>query len=223
MTKTTKIAVGAAAVAAGVLIGGYIWINSADEKTDAPNDNPLNDSPLTFEEQSPRVMPLSKQKSIDSQSATERANRPSEAAEVRGDSTALAPTSDVESQTALDSIGGAEPSNAPALDGEALNDETKSGAEAYEPPISYRYDGLDIVADLEIPYEIALNGGKVHYKHPDGSISWTVEFPAGDLLDPQWDQTDNFVFGQFFTEEGLGLTDGDQTGNFYVNLIVFGK
>ncbi len=208
MTKTTKIAVGAAAVAAGVLIGGYIWINNADDKIDAPNDNPL-----TIEEQSPRIAPLSNQKSTDSQSATERANRPSEAAEVRGDSTAPAPTSDVESQTA-DSIGETEPSDAPAPDGEAINDETKSGAEAYEPPMRYRYDGMDIVADVEVPYDLALNGGKVHYKHPDGSMSWTVELPAGSLLKhPK----------QFLTEEGLGLTDGDKTGDFIISITVAGK
>ena len=209
MTKTTKIAVGAAAVAAGVLIGGYIWINSAGEETDAPND-----SPLTIEEQSPRIAPLSDMKSTDSQSTTGRANRPSEAVEVRGDSTAPAQTSDVESQAAANSAGEAEPSDAPTTDPQEIPDKTKSGAEVYEPPMLYRFDGLDIIADVEVPYEFALNGGKVHYKVPDGSLSWTVEFPAGSLLKhPK----------QSLSEDGLGLTDGDQTGDFIVSITVAGK
>ena len=103
---------------------------------------------------------------------------------------------------------------APAPDSEAINDETKSGAEVYKPPMQYRFDGMDIVVDVEAPYELALNGGKIHYKHPGGSLSWTVEFPAGSLLKhPK----------QSFEEEGLGLTDGRKTGDFIINITVVGK
>ena len=208
MTNSTKIAVGAAAVAAGVLIGGYIWIHSGGEETDAaPNDNPL-----TIEEQSPRIAPRSDQKSSGSQSA-ERADRQPEADEGAGDSAAPTQSSDVESQTA-DSAGNTEPSDAPATDPEKTDDETKSAAEAYEAPMRYRFEGLNIVADLEIPYDIALNGGKVSYKVPDGSLSWTVEFPPGSLLRYP---------GQVLTEEGLGLADEDKTGDFIVHLNVVGK
>ena len=209
MTKSTKIAVGAAAVAAGVLIGGYVWINSDGEETDAaPNDNPL-----TIEEQSPRITPLSDLKSSGSQSA-ERADRQPEAVEGAGDSAATTQSSDVESQTAANSAGETEPSDAPATDPEKTDDETKSAAEAYEPPMRYRFEGLNIVADLEIPYDIALNGGKVSYKVPDGSLSWTVEFPPGSLLRYP---------GQVLTEEGLGLADEDKTGDFIVHLNVVGQ
>ena len=90
----------------------------------------------------------------------------------------------------------------------------RTSAEVYKPPMRYRVDGFDIVADIEVPYEIALKGGKTHYKHPGGSRSWTVEFPAGSLLKhPK----------QFLTEEGMGLTDGDQTGDFIVRLTVGAK
>ncbi len=68
MTKTTTIAVGTAIVVAGILTGGYIWINSAGEETNAPND-----SPLTIEEQSPRITPLSNQKSTSGIPSTETA------------------------------------------------------------------------------------------------------------------------------------------------------
>ena len=52
------------------------------------------------------------------------------------------------------------------------------------------------------------------YKVPDGSLSWTVEFPPGSLLRYP---------GQVLTEEGLGLADEDKTGDFIVHLNVVGK
>ena len=101
---------------------------------------------------------------------------------------------------------------------------TKSDAEVYKPPMRYRVDGLDIVADIEVPYELALKGGKAHYKHPGGSRSWTVEFPVGSLLKhPKQFLTVLKLSKKVLTEEGLGITDGDKTGDFIVSITVVGK
>ena len=94
MAKTTKIIVAAAAAATGILIGGYIWLNSADGERGAPID-----SGLTLEEQSPRLTPLSAVKSTGG-SASDGAAVQQEAVQTDGNQTAAAQVSNADHETA---------------------------------------------------------------------------------------------------------------------------
>ena len=70
MSNTAKIAVGAAALACGLLIGGYLWMNAAEKPPAQPG--------LTLEQQSPRVARPDTQSAAHTQSAGGSAETPSE-------------------------------------------------------------------------------------------------------------------------------------------------
>ena len=93
MTKTTKIIVAAAAAAAGILIGGYIWLNSADAERDS------TDSPITLEEQSPRMTPLSAVRSTGGGSASDSAGNQPEAVQTGSEASAAGQTSNADAET----------------------------------------------------------------------------------------------------------------------------
>ncbi len=93
MSQTTKIAVGAAVAAAGILIGGYLWLNAGAEPESA-------ESALTIEEQSPRLKPLSAVKSTGGESASGSANTQPEAVQVDSEASAAALISNADQETA---------------------------------------------------------------------------------------------------------------------------
>ena len=98
MAKTTKIIVAAAAAATGILIGGYIWLNSADGERGAQID-----SGLTLEEQSPRLTPLSAVKSTGG-SASDGDAVQQEAVQTDGNQTAAAQVSNADHETAAAAV-----------------------------------------------------------------------------------------------------------------------
>ncbi len=92
MTKTTKIIVGAAVAAAGILIGGYLWLNAGAEPESA-------ESALTIEEQSPRLKPLSAVKSTGGESASDGASDQSEAVQIDSEASAAPQVSNADLET----------------------------------------------------------------------------------------------------------------------------
>ena len=92
MAKTTKIAA-AVAAAAGVLIGGHLWLNSAGA---APE---FAERALTLEQQSPRVTPLSAVRSTGGESASDSASVQSEPVQIHGEASAAAPVSNADHDT----------------------------------------------------------------------------------------------------------------------------
>ena len=94
MTKTMKIIVAAAVAAAGILIGGYLWLNNADDNRGAPID-----SGLTLEEQSPRMTPLSAVRSTGGESASDSASNQPEAVQTGSEASAAGQTSNADAET----------------------------------------------------------------------------------------------------------------------------
>ncbi len=82
MAKTTKIVVGAAVAAAGILIGGYLWLNNAGAELESAV------SALTLKEQSPRMTPLSAVKSTGGESAPDSPTIQSEAFQIDSEASA---------------------------------------------------------------------------------------------------------------------------------------
>ncbi|MDE0022623.1 MAG: sigma-70 family RNA polymerase sigma factor [Candidatus Poribacteria bacterium] len=95
MAKTTKIVVGAAVAAAGILIGGYLWLNNAGAEPESAI------SALTLEEQSPRVTPLSAVKTTGGESAFDSPAIQSEAVQVDGEASAAALVSNADHETTM--------------------------------------------------------------------------------------------------------------------------
>ncbi len=93
MTKTTKIVVGAAVAAAGILIGGYLWLNNADAERE-----PIEGA-LTLEEQSPRMTPLSAVKSTGGESASGSASVQSETGQIDSEASAAPQASNADHET----------------------------------------------------------------------------------------------------------------------------
>ena len=92
MAKTTKIAA-AVAAAAGVLIGGHLWLNSAGAAPESA------ERALTLEQQSPRVTPLSAVRSTGGGSASDSASVQPEPVQIDGEASAAAPVSNADHET----------------------------------------------------------------------------------------------------------------------------
>ena len=102
MSQTTKIAVGAAVAAAGILIGGYLWLNNAGAERES------TESALTLEEQSPRMTPLSAAKSTGGKSASDSPTIQSEAVQVDSEASAAALVSNAGHETTMAAAAEAE-------------------------------------------------------------------------------------------------------------------
>ncbi len=93
MTKTTKIVVVAAVAIAGILIGGYLWLNNAGVERESI------EGALTLEEQSPRMTPLSAVKSTGGESASGSASVQSEDSQIDSEASAAAQVSNADHET----------------------------------------------------------------------------------------------------------------------------
>ncbi|MDE0022621.1 MAG: sigma-70 family RNA polymerase sigma factor [Candidatus Poribacteria bacterium] len=102
MSQTTKIAVGAAVAAAGILIGGYLWLNNAGAERES------TESALTLEKQSPRMTPLSAVKSTGGKSASDSPTIQSEAVQVDSEASAAALVSNANHETTMAATAEAE-------------------------------------------------------------------------------------------------------------------
>ena len=123
MAKTTKIAA-AVAAAAGVLIGGHLWLNSAGA---APE---FAERALTLEQQSPRVTPLSAVRSTGGGSASNSASVQLEAVQIDGEASAAAPVSNAHHETTAAPVEAETEEDAEKADKQAAIDVYNSFSEA---------------------------------------------------------------------------------------------